>query len=660
MTTMNKTFDEYWEKFISYLFNQCVRINPNFPKNKQEFKASINKLLNRIRPGVSIATVIFIYLLITPLLILIAESHIINRVTSIVISNGLIHTLLSLVFLFCLITFLVKWEQLKSFVKWDRFKSFVKDNIVPLSLILLFICFYHYWESLIGNHIISKFLCNFESNWLIDSIFILGAITCFFLSYHNRKKRINQKTLLYYLILIAFWIYYRCSQNLCGLKNNSYYLFFESLSFTNSIKYIDIVPIYAVSSLISPLIGKLMVNMSGRKKYEEHENHKEGLILDVPIVNIEDDLFNREEFAKRTIRRILATSTMKGSFTFGIDAPWGEGKTSFMYLMKNHINKDTCIVIDFNPWLYSKKTDLVSVFFNELSMRLKRYDSSLSKNIIDYSKLLTAFNTQETNLLASLIELTHNEPSLLEKKQLITDALINIQKKVVVFIDDLDRLDADELMEMMKLIRNISDFPYLYYIAAYDRSYLVECLNPIMKSKGIDFIKKVFQYEYQIPTNPSFSNLFLIFFNKDLSKKLTAVDLKNLIDYLDEDFVDSLQIPLNPRDMKRIINGISTNYNPDEINNYDDYIIVLFLFELLKSRNPQVFNTFMKNWSSLSYNAFYEDGQYLIDNTFINNITTSFDVKEKQFITKVLLEIFRKENFRKEKQFRHFMNPSVF
>ena len=222
---MNKTFDEYWKECISFFLKQCVRIYPNFPKNKQEFKAFKNKLWNQIRPITCFATMIVTYLLIIPLLFLITESHIVNLITSFVFSNGLTYTLISLVLLICLITFLVKWEQLKPYFDLDRFKLFVKNNMVLLALLLLFISFYHYWESLIGNHIIGKFLCYFESNWLIDSIFILGVVVCFFVSYHDRNKRISQKTILYCLVLIAFWFYYRCSQYLCGLKTNSYYLF---------------------------------------------------------------------------------------------------------------------------------------------------------------------------------------------------------------------------------------------------------------------------------------------------------------------------------------------------------------------------------------------------------------------------------------------------
>ena len=56
-------------------------------------------------------------------------------------------------------------------------------------------------------------------------------------------------------------------------------------------------------------------------------------------------------------------------------------------------------------------------------------------------------------------------------------SLQKIDRPIVVFIDDLDRLGGNEIMEVLKLIRNVANFPGLKFVAAYDRAYMVEVIK---------------------------------------------------------------------------------------------------------------------------------------------------------------------------------------
>lgn len=64
-------------------------------------------------------------------------------------------------------------------------------------------------------------------------------------------------------------------------------------------------------------------------------------------------------------------------------------------------------------------------------------------------------------------------------------------------IDDLDRLDADEILEVLKLIRNTANFPYLKFVVACDRKYVIEQL----RSRAIDekYLEKIFMVDFQLP-----------------------------------------------------------------------------------------------------------------------------------------------------------------
>ena len=54
----------------------------------------------------------------------------------------------------------------------NQFLSFIKDNALVFTLVFIYILFYRFWESWIGNHIIQPFFSHFESNLLNDLIFI--------------------------------------------------------------------------------------------------------------------------------------------------------------------------------------------------------------------------------------------------------------------------------------------------------------------------------------------------------------------------------------------------------------------------------------------------------------------------------------------------------
>ncbi len=475
--------------------------------------------------------------------------------------------------------------------QWERMCSFVRENIIILVLLFLYIFFNGYWESLIGNHLINKFLCHFESNWFIDIIFFIAIALCVTQSIINKGKSIKQSTKLLCVIAILFWIYYRLCSPACGSNDSSFYIQFVSLSQFEAIKYIDIIPFYAICRLVSPLIGK----PADIKFIQDYAYRR-----DDPIKSKEEDKLLRATDAGRIVKKLLETNVADSSFSLGIVAPWGSGKTSYLNLMKARINEhrgendySNSIVLNFNPWIYANDKDLVSVFFEELSKCLKRYDLTLAKDIIDYSKMLSSFNTAESKLMASLIDLGKEKSSLPEKKKKISDALKRIKRRIVVFIDDLDRLDADEIMEMLKLIRNMSDFPYMYFVAAYDRSYLESCLEKKMGIKGPVFLEKIFQHEHRLKSCNSdsirdgFLNNLPFYFDGPEKKKLRELLQGNLFK-LD----DSIGILSNLRESKRAANGVSDEQRTYGLEIKDSSIkLLLYLFKVIY---PIVFENFIE------------------------------------------------------------------
>lgn len=551
-----------------------------------------------------------------------------------VFNSGLTKTLVCIAIVICF-KFIIS--------KWERFRSFVQSNLLVFILLTIYVLFYRFWEDLIDNHIVNNFMAAFEPNLINDLVFALAVVFCIILCYFNRGKNVTQRTKLLSIIVILFWAYYRCfSDRFC----------FISLFSFNNIKYLDILPIYCLSKLI-PLI---------LKEYEVgFYPNKNSLISDAPIESLNADKLERKEFAKKVVESLYGIYPYSGAFTYGIDASWGVGKTSFMNLMKNQIRQVPIksIIIDFNPWLFSTNKDIVSIFFDELSKALKQYDYTLAKNIIDYSKLLTAFGTKESRVVAELLELNQHDSSLLEKKNQITYAIKRVERRIFVFIDDIDRLDADELLEMMKLIRNSSNFPYMYFVVAYDKLYLVRCLEKKMDIKGSDFVEKIIQHEFHLPPCPSEKLRQLLYdYIESAVGLFYSHDKQELIDFILND--DSNSNPLtglfNIREVKRLANHFLTSYSyvKGKIN-----VIDLLLFELFKTKYPLVYSFFERKKDEileLDMNNHYvlfegtdtinEDNRHINILNYIKNHNTELNISdiEQRSIQTIIEFLFKQVN----------------
>lgn len=106
--------------------------------------------------------------------------------------------------------------------------------------------------------------------------------------------------------------------------------------------------------------------------------------------------------------------------------------------------------------------------------------------------------------------LSAEKKGLDEIKNEINTALLNIDIKIIVVIDDLDRLADTDIQEIFQLVRSIADFKNTIYILSYDE----EILDKIQKDKGGKYIEKIVQVPIKLP-KVSQENLKDIFIKKN-------------------------------------------------------------------------------------------------------------------------------------------------
>ena len=204
----------------------------------------------------------------------------------------------------------------------------------------------------------------------------------------------------------------------------------------------------------------------------------------------------RKNFAYKIVDKLINTHNEKESFAIAIYGSWGSGKTVFLEEMRSFLQNNKEVVIEFNPWKCNSLNQIRKDFLEVIRLQLKQYDFSLARFFSRYSSLLSTFDTP--NSFKEVLNLiVQNNDTVSEVKEHIILSLQKIKKPLYVLIDDLDRLDADEILEVLKLIRNTANFPYLKFVVACDRKYVIEQL----RSRGIDekYLEKIFMVDFRLP-----------------------------------------------------------------------------------------------------------------------------------------------------------------
>jgi nitrite reductase (cytochrome; ammonia-forming) len=224
------------------------------------------------------------------------------------------------------------------------------------------------------------------------------------------------------------------------------------------------------------------------------------IISDNPIRNSESDLLDRNRSAELFAKHLFSLN-YKDGLVVSVCGEWGSGKTSYINLMRNELTNNS-IVIDFNPWMFSDTNNLVQLFFSEMSEQLSNYsdNSDLKEKISDFGEVVSSITfIPFMDVLGKALKfLFKNKKSFQVKRNELIEALEKADRPITVILDDIDRLSADELQSILKLVRLVGCFPNIIYILSFDKGRVVKTLN----SNNIDgqaYLEKIIQVPFDIP-----------------------------------------------------------------------------------------------------------------------------------------------------------------
>lgn len=178
-----------------------------------------------------------------------------------------------------------------------------------------------------------------------------------------------------------------------------------------------------------------------------------------------------------------------------------------------------------------------------------------------------------------------------EIKNEINTALLNIDIKIIIVIDDLDRLADTDIQEIFQLVRSIADFKNTIYILSYDEEIVSKALDKIQKDKGGKYIEKIVQVPIKLP-KVSQENLKDIFIKKlkTIHIKHEALDKDEFIKKIKENnFADAFK---SIRDMERFLNTFKIEVNAI---NQELYLYDFAVITLLKIFEPRLYDYIYDN-----------------------------------------------------------------
>lgn len=341
--------------------------------------------------------------------------------------------------------------------------------------------------------------------------------------------------------------------------------------------------IVKLKQIITPLIYK-----------QDKEPELKGFSVDNTEIKLED---NQIKYAKTLVKKLKNTDLSKESFAVGITGEWGSGKSTFLNTMKKEIGEDFAEIVEFNPWLCNSPEQVTQDFFATLINELSPKHSTLSRDLNKYAKLLNKIAKASLSFFGIDLDLTPSDDSLNKLKENISKKLEKLPKKVVILIDDTDRLEGNEVFEILRLIRNTADFRNVIYIATYDKEYVTDVLKENKIKDPSSYLEKIFQVE--VPLLKVTDHKLWEYLKKIISKQDISIEnnfTKNIsnIDSSKRELI--LNILNNYRRIKRFVEYymFSQHYTSKNIVRLEIKAFDLLWIELLQFYDQKTYNV-LKN-----------------------------------------------------------------
>ncbi|MBN3562508.1 KAP family P-loop NTPase fold protein [Aliamphritea spongicola] len=376
---------------------------------------------------------------------------------------------------------------------------------------------------------------------------------------------------------------------------------------------------------------------------------KNFIYSDQPIDSFQEDLLNRQFFCQN-VSNIINNWHLEHSYVISINGDWGSGKTSVMKLIELNLESSNIDKIHFSPWQWSNQASLHSIFFNELSTAigikdkskngdklsklLKTYGNYLSTGelvtnsltlvipgvILAATGLLSYFSgpTETTSAIITAsgllmiasqslkktkdlllkwqknIELysKHNKKNLDEIRNTLSESLSKRDNPILIIMDDLDRLEEDQLRMLFQIIKSNLEFPNIIFVLLFQRD-IVEKKLTTQNYHGKYYLEKIIQFPLNLPppNQETISNILFERINSilDIYPKSKDTFDKNRWIYIHESCLKNYIN--NIRSLNRYISTLAFSFQAFiGRSSFEVNIIDLISIECIRLFEPEIYN----------------------------------------------------------------------
>jgi hypothetical protein len=265
---------------------------------------------------------------------------------------------------------------------------------------------------------------------------------------------------------------------------------------------------------------------------------------DATLVNLTDDLpkenpwrddrLGFQPFAD-LLSKVITGLRVPNGYVIGLHGEWGSGKSTALNFVKAYIEKhnseaqsdgERIHIIDFRPWIVSGHQDLVTAFFKVLSENLRstranwvrrQFTRAVTFAKVGTDPLLDAVATVAVTVdpsagvaskaatmvakksVGRMVDKFLAGPSLQAAYENLRKHLAESGKRFLVTIDDLDRLQDEEIRTIMQMVKTVGRLPNVVYLLAYDRAIVWRALDTDWEHVGPKFAEKIVQQEIELP-----------------------------------------------------------------------------------------------------------------------------------------------------------------
>lgn len=350
---------------------------------------------------------------------------------------------------------------------------------------------------------------------------------------------------------------------------------------------------------------------------------------DAPVSAREFDDYDRWPIAS-AISGVIADAPSEWSTRVGLYGRWGSGKTTVLNFLAIQQRAAGNVVIRYSPWGLSSESELWSDFGKQLR-------KGLSVNGISVGWWRTiCFQAKEWKRQIGVVlkggasaaqaalqvpvpkEVVEATASLIEKKFTISRkdiARISSElgaRRVIVFIDDLDRADPVVIPKVLLALRELLDYPGFVFVLAFDRAVVTKSLghhNPAWGNSGEIFIEKIVDFPFDLPP-PSVSQI----------EALASRQFREQCPFVPLEAVREIQVllPSNPRRLKLFVRLVASLQN--EASRHAEYELdwlTILVFCLLKLESEEFSSELVRricdadsiNWMTWAFAANPTDEQ---------------------------------------------------